>query len=321
VANLSINIIPEDSVGEVVALAVEAERLGYDRAWVYDEGLVTRDLYVTLTAMAAATTRLQIGPGITNPYTRHPAQTAAAIASLDEYSDGRAFYGIGAGGSLTLNPLSLSRDRPLKAVEESIDIARQLFSHHRQSFAGPMFPLHQASIDYGRSNIEVWLAGRGPKMLHLGATRADGVMLDFIHKPSLGLLIDRVRSANPDARIAYSTSVATTDHDLDVVRPHMTYRLVDAPQGVKDALEISPDAVQRIRDALAHGLEAAAEHVPDEWITPFIVSGTPEQCAVEIESLMTRHGIEEFVLPLFPMADQPQYLAQVAQALGRSTAT
>ena len=49
-----------------------------------------------MTAIATGTDRITLGPGITNPYTRHPAQTAAAIASLDELSDGRAFLGIGA---------------------------------------------------------------------------------------------------------------------------------------------------------------------------------------------------------------------------------
>ncbi|HAQ23794.1 MAG TPA: 5,10-methylenetetrahydromethanopterin reductase, partial [Acidimicrobiaceae bacterium] len=40
------------------------------RCWVYDEGLATRDLYVTMTAIAQATNRLEIGPGITNAYSR-----------------------------------------------------------------------------------------------------------------------------------------------------------------------------------------------------------------------------------------------------------
>ncbi|MEI7992601.1 MAG: LLM class flavin-dependent oxidoreductase, partial [Actinomycetota bacterium] len=51
----SVNIIPEGPIPELVALAVLAERLGYGRCWVYDEGLATRDVYVTLAAIAAAT--------------------------------------------------------------------------------------------------------------------------------------------------------------------------------------------------------------------------------------------------------------------------
>ena len=52
-----VNLIPEAPVGVISDLAVEAERLGFDRCWVYDEGLATRDLYVTMTAIAQATGR------------------------------------------------------------------------------------------------------------------------------------------------------------------------------------------------------------------------------------------------------------------------
>ena len=49
---LSVNLMPKGPVAEVADLAVLAERLGYRRCWVYDEGLVTRDVYVTLAAIA-----------------------------------------------------------------------------------------------------------------------------------------------------------------------------------------------------------------------------------------------------------------------------
>jgi alkanesulfonate monooxygenase SsuD/methylene tetrahydromethanopterin reductase-like flavin-dependent oxidoreductase (luciferase family) len=56
----SINIIPEGPIDEMIALVVHAEQLGFDRCWVYDEGIVTRDVYVTMTAIATAT---DSGPG------------------------------------------------------------------------------------------------------------------------------------------------------------------------------------------------------------------------------------------------------------------
>ena len=123
----SVNLIPESPISDVVDLARQADALGFARCWVYDEGLATRDVYVTMAAIADGTAQIAIGPGITNPYTRQPAQTAAAIASLDELSGGRAFLGLGAGGSLTLDPLGIKRRQPLTALEETIDAARALF--------------------------------------------------------------------------------------------------------------------------------------------------------------------------------------------------
>ena len=307
-----VNVIPECPIDEVVAIAVQAETQGFSRCLVYDEGLVTRDVYITLAAIAAATSSLKLGPGITNPYTRHPAQTAAAIASLDEYSGGRAFLGIGAGGSLTLDPIGLARTKPLTAVRETIAVARKLFSGEPVDFAGTSVTLTSAHMSYGRPGTEIWLAGRGPKMLALGGEMADGVMLDFIHKPSLGESVARVRAENPNVRLSYSTSIVTNDAELEVVRPHMTYRLVDAPPDIKTAIGLSDADADRIRSAMASGLHAAAEHVRDEWIDPFIVRGDAASCRAEIEEICGEHNMEAFIVPMFEMADPVGYLEALA---------
>ncbi|MGI9622877.1 MAG: LLM class flavin-dependent oxidoreductase [Acidimicrobiales bacterium] len=310
----SINVIPECPVDEIVSLAIAAEELGFERCWVYDEGLATRDVYVTMAAIAAATDHIELGPGITNPYTRHPAQTASGIATLDELSGGRAFLGVGAGGSLTLDPMGLKRSSPLTAVRETIEVARSLFGSSSVDYDGGRFQLHSASVPYGRSDIEIWLAGRGPKMLALGGEVADGVMLDFIHKPSLGSYIEGVRTGGP-ARICYSTAIVTDHDDLEFVRPHMTYRLVDSPQAVRDAIGLGDADRDRIYAAMAGGLGAAAELVEDRWIEPFVILGDVQACAAEVHALAEQHGIEEFLLPMFDMPDQVAYLSRVAEVL------
>jgi len=54
----SVNLIPETSVDSMVDLAIRSEKLGFKRCWVYDEGLATRDVYVTMTAILRATENL-----------------------------------------------------------------------------------------------------------------------------------------------------------------------------------------------------------------------------------------------------------------------
>ena len=143
----SINLIPETPITDMVELAVEAEALGFDRCWVYDEGLVTRDVYVALTAIGVATNTIRIGPGITNPYVRHPGATAAAIATLDELTGGRAFVGIGAGGGLTLDPLGIDRHRPVTSVGEMVAALRGLFAGETVDLDGAVFSLRDARIE------------------------------------------------------------------------------------------------------------------------------------------------------------------------------
>ena len=75
---------------------------------VADSQSLFRELFVSLTVAALETERVQLGPVVTNPLTRHPAVMASAIASLHELSGGRAFLGIGAGiaaaGGIPLPP-------------------------------------------------------------------------------------------------------------------------------------------------------------------------------------------------------------------------
>ena len=316
------NVLPHGPIERAVELARFAETLGYQRCWVYDEGLAASDVYVTMAAIALATTSLEVGPGITNPYTRHAGATASAVASLDELSGGRAFLGVGAGGSLTLDPLSIDRIRPLAAVRETIDACRRLFGGETVSVDGLHVQLSGASLLHARAGTEIWLAGRGPRMLELGGTACDGVLVDFVYKPHLAAAVERIRSAGlvagNEPRIAYSTMLVTDDDTMAAVKPHLTYRLVDTPADVQKAIGLTDADAARIRDALADGLEAAAEHVRDEWALPFVIAGSPDECGQELHRLAAEHGIESFVVPLLDDESAETLLRSGAEIMGLS---
>ena len=75
----------------------ELEVGGFTHLWLTDSSLHARCVYAYLTLAALNSERLMLGTGITHPYTRHPAITVNAIATLDEISEGRAILGVGAG--------------------------------------------------------------------------------------------------------------------------------------------------------------------------------------------------------------------------------
>jgi 5,10-methylenetetrahydromethanopterin reductase len=298
----AVNLIPEAPVASVVELAQHAERLGFQRCWVYDEGLAARDVYVALTAIAAATNTIQLGPGITNPYTRHATSTIGAIAALDELSRGRAFLGVGAGGSMTLDPIGLGRPKPLTAVRELIEASRALFSAQIANYEGEFVQINGAALSYARPSTEIWLAGRGPRMLALGAARCDGIMMDVIYKPNLSHSIDRVRRLGRESgnspKISYSTMLVTDSRSMTIAKNHMTYRLIDSPSDVKDAVGLSDHDVDRLRSKMLEGLEAAGELVRDEWVLPFVISGSVRECANELADVVERDNIDEFLVPV-----------------------
>ena len=91
------------SIGAVEALAQKCEQLGFDGLTLTDSQNLSNETYITLALAARATSTLMIGPGVTNPLTRHAALTASAIATLQEVSEGRAMLGIGRGDSSLFN--------------------------------------------------------------------------------------------------------------------------------------------------------------------------------------------------------------------------
>ena len=99
---------------DTAEFARQAETAGFDFMLVPDTPWLAgrwRDVYVHLTAAALATTNLRLGPGVTNPLTRHPQVTANAAMSLHSLSGGRAILGIGTGDNAVRSRLAISPSR------------------------------------------------------------------------------------------------------------------------------------------------------------------------------------------------------------------
>jgi len=315
-----LNQIPGVTVPEMVELGQAAERLGYVRCWVADQGLDTRDVHVTLAAMAAKTRTIRLGPGITNPYLRHPAVSAASIASLDELSGGRAFHGIGAGGVDTLQPMGLRHKRPVAAMREMIEATRALYRGEAVNFKGETIQLEEARIDYARPDLEIYLAGRGPRMLSLGGELADGVMLGFIHKEMLQDYLDQIRAGagvtGNKPRLFYYAMMITDEQMLEAVRASVFYLLSDSPPQVRERLGIGPAEMEAIRQVMVQkGPTEAGKLIKEEWIRPFALVGSVRECVAELAGLMRRFSLDEFILPILEIGTAGKLLAQVAEAL------
>src|ERR1051325_10090329 len=83
----------------VTGQARRAEEDGWDGLGLVDSQNLAGDPYAGLTLAATVTTTLKLATAVTNPMTRRPAVTAAAIAGVQAESDGRAVLGIGRGDS------------------------------------------------------------------------------------------------------------------------------------------------------------------------------------------------------------------------------
>jgi 5,10-methylenetetrahydromethanopterin reductase len=317
---LGVQLFPKAPVRTLVGIARRAEALGYRAAWVADEGF-TQDVYVTLTAIAAETATIRVGPGITNPYTRHPAVTATAIASLDAYAGGRAFLGLGAGGMLTLNALNLPRPSPVPWCRETIAVCRALWRNEAVTHEGRMFSLRGARLQMPARPIEIWVGGRGSQMLRLAGELADGALLNGVPHVELDRVVGLVRDgAAPQGRrvrLAYGTYLVPDKATLDAVRPSYTFRLVDSPPEVRRRLGVSDDLVATLRaEIAAKGFEAAARFITDELLEHFIYIGDAQSIARRLGETAARHGFDQLAL-LLPSLDAAESALTLAAEIVR----
>ncbi len=312
-------VMPEGPVEKVVNAAVAAEALGCSRVWIPDEGLAARECWVTLGAVAAATSAVEVGTGITNAYTRHPGMTAAAVATLDEASGGRAVLGIGAGGALTLTALAIDRRAPVTAMRELATTSRALWSGQVVDHDGVAGGFRRARLGYGRPDIPVWLAGRGPRVMRLAGELADGFIMSFVHKQLIGEHVAAIHGAagehgRPRPRLCYMTILATTDRALEGARAALTFRLVDSPDHVKAAIGLDARAETSIRQALSDGgPAAAARFVRDDWVDAFVICGSVGECRAELAALAAANDIDEFQVPVDDLGAAAEDLALAAE--------
>ena len=113
------------AVAEYVDIAQAAEASGFDQIWVSND-LFLRSAPVILQAMAHATQRIEVGTGILNPYTIHPAEIAMLAATMDEATGNRFNLGLAAGAGEFLKWVGLETAQPLAAMRESVLAIRAL---------------------------------------------------------------------------------------------------------------------------------------------------------------------------------------------------
>lgn len=158
------------AITDIVPHARLAEDLGYDHCTFIDSQALSRDSVAMLTMAAANTSRIRLGPGVTQPHTRHVSVMANSIATIDELSGGRAFLGVGAGFSST--GVLGKEPRPLGELALAVQFFRD-FTSGREAHWGDL-TMHS---EWSKRQIPVLIGADGPKGMRQAAKIADGVFL------------------------------------------------------------------------------------------------------------------------------------------------
>lgn len=282
-----------------LARAIDSDP-AFSHLWVPDERFF-RDLFVEMTLAAQATKRVKIGSAVTDPYIRHPAVTAVAMASVDEVADGRLIAGIGAGIS-GFDALSIRRIRPQATIRECVEVMRAIWHGQDVEFEGETTGF-TGKVDFEpvRSQIPVWIAGRGPKILSLAGEIADGVFIGGLaSKPGLDYAHDRIdrgleqggRDRDAIKRGLWLHTAVSEDGDAarDAVKAIVTGVLISSRSIIEDlGLEV-PGKLMDALKGVTYGvnnpqMQAASALIDEETMSHFSVAGTPKEVAARLRAL------------------------------------
>lgn len=311
-------LLPSRPARELAALGARAEALGYDDLWLADERFF-RDVYACLAACALATRRIRLATGVTDPYSRHPALTAMAIATLDEIAGGRAVLGIGAGVS-GFRELGVDASRSAVAIREAVELIRRLLAGATVTAKGELVALHEGRLDFApaRPAVPIYVASQRAAGCRVAGRVADGaIMQGSVAAPLVRFFREAVaegaRRAGRDpatVELVARINVCVADDGRaarDVMRPTIVRSLVaqrpdfftfrTAGLEVPAALRDKVLALPYTHDPAP--LRAVAPHVPDELVDAVTLAGPPGEVAEGVVRL-AREGITQ--LMVFPLA-------------------
>ena len=298
---LGLLLFADYSLEELVGLGRLCEQLGYRSFW-YTDVRFGRECYVGLSAVASHTSRLRLGPGVSDPYTRHPAMTAAAIATFDELSGGRALLGLGVGGQ-GFRELGIERRLPVAALRETVEIVRGLLRGETVSLQGKVISLSHARLHFEpiRADIPIYFATHGAQVSKLAGRIADGVLIaNTLHPRMLDRYLGRIHEGMAQANrepgsfdLGLRVEACISDDGeaaFAVMRRRMAARLMGQyPHwAYLDEMGVQlPEAFESIASTKDSGrVDEAAALMPPEIVEHTVLAGNAERVAERLAAAL-----------------------------------
>jgi probable F420-dependent oxidoreductase len=308
--SFGVTVLPDPPYQRFVELIALAEQHGFEYGWTYDSHVLWQDSMPTLALAAAATERIRLGHMVTNPGTREPTVVASAYATLHDISEGRMIMGIGRGDSA--RRYIGQKPVPVKRFEESLTMIKPFMNGEKVAWNDTEIELGWARKDL--PEIEMHVAGYGPKVLAIAGRHGDGVIIQLADPDIIQWTMSTARKAAEEAGrdpAALKCIVCAPSHisdDLPAARDQVRWFPAMVSNHVKDLIarygadgssvpraltdyvpsETNYDYGEHSRAGAKHGA-----FVSDEICDRFCVLGTPEQAIEKLQELESI-GVDQF---------------------------
>jgi len=307
-----------------------AESHGFEAVWQAESRLV-RDAIVPMAAFAAVTSKIKIGSGVINNWTRNVAIISTTFLTLDDLAPNRIMLGIGAWWDPLAKNVGINRTKPLKAMREVVTVVRELLAMKNVTFHGEF--VHVTGIEHdivhGRReprNVPIYIGATGMQMMELAGEIGDGVLLNYLVSPKYNaeaLMHLEIGAKKAGRRLddidRPQLVVCSVDTDrkkaLDGARKLVTQYLGQQPHIMK-ASGVSQDLLDEIGRVLhwpatEEEVERAMELVPDDVVQLITASGTPD----EVRRKVAEYRASGCTCPiLYPLGDVKMMIDTFRQA-------
>jgi 5,10-methylenetetrahydromethanopterin reductase len=311
--------------GRVAELARWAEQSGFTGLLIADSQNLTADIWVELALAGAGTSSLRLGPGVTNPFTRHITVTASAAATLQAETGGRAILGFARGDS-ALSLIGL-RHVPVAEFEQQLRILQGLLRGEDVTLENGTRSAIRWLADGERPKVPVHVAATGARTIQAAARHAEGVDL------TLGAELERLRDGVALARRAAPASLSmgaylnvAVDDDRErarsIVRGSVaTFARFPATHTTAHLSEVTRHGVAQATAGYEkdrHGEASAtfAQQLENEFIDRFAIAGPPEEVRTRLEAIRAL-GIERLIIVPGSLDTAPELVRQSIEPFAR----
>ncbi len=301
-ARVALYLQDKHEIREGMEYAQYAEQRGFEAVWQAESRLV-RDAIVPMAAFAAVTSRIKIGSGVINNWTRNIGLLAATFLTLDDLAPDRIICGLGAWWDPLAKNVGIERKKPLKAMRETIEVMKRLLNMERVTFHGEFHHVDGIELDvvHGRReprNVPMFIGATHMGMMELAGEIADGVVLNYCVPPEYNS--EALKHIEIGAKKAGRTLedidrpqliVCSVDYDhhraVQAAKELITQYLAQQPH-IAEASGTAPETVKKVQTILGwpatkEQIHEAMQFVPDDLIERITASGTPDEVRAKVE--------------------------------------
>ena len=325
--NYGVGIVSNLPLPRVVEQVKLAEELGYESVWMIDSQLTCRELYVTLTACALATSRIKLAAGVTAPRTRHASVTAGAFATLHDIAPGRLILGMSVGNTL-VNSIGAKRSTVASLEEYTAKVKGLLGGGEVEFGRGVKSGITYVSEPTG---IPVYYAVSGPRITRSAGRVADGVLLHYGAEPSLvkegiGLVEEGAEGVGREPGEVKKAAwvITSVAENRELARSHVQGRVLTMLNMVDKSRfsEEDREAIAVFKRDYNYASLGGAEMPPvpglDSFVDRFAVAGDPGEVREKVAALAEIPEIGEVVITL-PGAGGPYpTFEQIVEGFGEA---